>query len=115
MSDEFYILSLKWSVDQNGKPLPRRKSGWQPGDQFVLIWWAPDAKGYTRCLENAGRYTRAQIDAAPGYYNNGETTCAVPCEVVEAHANRMTGDWHMHTFRTASGRAFASTDEQETA
>ncbi len=57
---KYYILSLKWSKGDNVK------------------WWGPNNNDYTSFLENAGLYTEDQILAEPDYYNNGESTLAVP-------------------------------------
>jgi hypothetical protein len=70
-NDEFYILSLKWTR----------------GD--LVTWWAPNNSGYTTVLERAGRYSKADVDAEAGYYNDGVNTMAIPCEVVEKHAQRV--------------------------
>lgn len=56
----YVILSLKHS---------------QP-DAFVF--WRADDRGYTPFLFNAGFYSRAQIEAAPNYYNDGFNAVAVP-------------------------------------
>lgn len=44
----------------------------------LMIWWGPDDRGYTCFVECAGRYTPAQIAANRGYYDNGESTKAIP-------------------------------------
>lgn len=72
MSNEFYILSMKWT---------------RGGDS--LTWWAPNNNGYTIVLEHAGRYTEEQVAGNPDYYNNGYNTLAVPCDAVEAVAIRV--------------------------
>jgi len=72
MSDglgEFYVLSLKWTKSDDGN---------------LAIWWRQDAKGYTSNLVDAGRFTREEIEADPGYYDNGVDTIAVLAEHVEA-------------------------------
>lgn len=97
--DEFYILSLKWT---------RRSE--------LITWWAPDNNGYTTCLDQAGRYPRAKVEAMQGYYNNGTSTIAVPCEQVDAVATRTVFDLHL---RRLTGKNFeriidgASDDECE--
>lgn len=70
MDERFYILSLKWS-----KITDR-----------VLTWWGPKNNGYAFRLEDAGQYTRVEIEADRRYYDNGTSTRAVPCAVVEALA-----------------------------
>ncbi|MEC1714723.1 hypothetical protein [Schinkia azotoformans] len=49
-----------------------------------LVWWGPNNCGYVTNIENAGIYTRSQIDSHPHYYNNDEVH-PVPVEVVEQH------------------------------
>ena len=66
----YYILSLKWTR----------------GDQ--VTWWGPDNIGYVRNLEQAGVYTEDQVRARPDYYDNRDSTVAVPVEAVEAAAYR---------------------------
>jgi hypothetical protein len=72
--EEYYILSLNGS---QGAYCQR------------LLWWRPDNKGYTACLEAAGRYKKSTIKEALGYYNNGDTTLALSCEDVERRAHLM--------------------------
>lgn len=86
MADEFYILSLKWT---------------RGGD--LLTWWAPNNSGYTTVLELAGRYPRELVEAKRGYYDNGESTIAIPCVDVEAEAQRVVMD---HALRRLTGRRF---------
>lgn len=45
-----------------------------------------NAAGYAWHLECAGRFQEAEIKKAPSYYDNEESTLAVPCEAVEALA-----------------------------
>ncbi len=66
----YYVLSLKRSKPADG----------------VLTWWEPNASGYAFRLENAGRYLESEIVAKRSYYDDGERTRAIPCEVVEARA-----------------------------
>lgn len=74
--DQFYILSLPWTRED------------------TLTWWSPNNSGYTSILEHAGRYSREQVTARPDYYNNGESTIAVPCSDVDAVAKRVVfGDF----------------------
>lgn len=68
---EFYILSLKWSSGED-----------------CYRWWRANASGYTMFLESAGRYSEETVRGNLRYYNNGESTLAVPCDYVEGKANR---------------------------
>jgi hypothetical protein len=61
----YLILSLKWSDGLD-----------------KLNWWGPDNSGYAYCIDKAGRYTAEQIAAKPSYYDNNETTRAVPLDDV---------------------------------
>lgn len=66
----YYILSLKWSKG------------------VLFVWWRPDDNGYVSDLDKAGKYSRKQIDEQPDYYDNGDSTLAVPCELVDKKAMR---------------------------
>lgn len=57
----YLILSLKWSDTADH-----------------LLWWGPDNSGYTGDIDKAGRYTAEQITEKPHYYDNEDTTRAVP-------------------------------------
>lgn len=70
---DYYILSLRWT---------------RTGEECVT-WWGPNNSGYVISLENAGRYSEDLVRSMPGYYDNRETTLAVPCEVAEKHALRI--------------------------
>jgi len=61
----YLILSLKWS-DADSK----------------LVWWGPDNCGYTADIDKAGRYTAVQVAEKAHYYDNGDTTRAVPVDDV---------------------------------
>ncbi|MEN6567172.1 MAG: hypothetical protein ABFC57_12830 [Veillonellales bacterium] len=63
---EYYILSLKWSKHQ---------------DEFC--WWGPNNCGYTSNLKQAGLYTKEQIESDKNYYDNGETTKAIPASSID--------------------------------
>lgn len=70
MSDKlYYILSLNHS---------RR-------DHRVITWWGPSDCGHVFRLEWAGKYTAAQVEGRPHYYN-GYCTRAVPCDEADARA-----------------------------
>jgi hypothetical protein len=77
MPRQFYILSLKHSK------LPTAADRSEH-----LIWWGPDNCGYTGTLDRAGRYTEEQIAGEPAYYDNGHSTVALDCDVVDAYARR---------------------------
>lgn len=59
---KYLVLSIKWTRKADG----------------VLTWWGPSDSGYHCVMDHAGRYTLDQIRRAPSYYNNRETTLAVP-------------------------------------
>ena len=75
--DEFFILSLKWTRED------------------LLCWWAPKNSGYTSILTQAGRYSRADVEAMPSYYNNGTSTIAIPCAEVEKVAELVVLDCNL--------------------
>ena len=62
----YLILSLKWSNHHR-----------------FLVWWGPDDSGYYMSLDAAGRYTEEQIRSNESYYNNGDSTLAVPLATAE--------------------------------
>jgi hypothetical protein len=66
---ELYIVSL------NERDLARRH-------RYIMVW-RPDSAGYAYPLSWAGRYTREEVRQRPSYLNNGETTIAVPCAVLD--------------------------------
>jgi hypothetical protein len=66
----YYVLSLKHSKAADG----------------VLTWWGPSDSGYAFRLESAGRYLESEITANRSYYDDGERTRAIPCDVVDALA-----------------------------
>lgn len=72
MSDDglYYVVSLKWTRPAHG----------------LITFWEPSNSGYCFRLCEAGKYTAADIARNPGYYNDGEDTCAVEWSKVEALA-----------------------------
>jgi hypothetical protein len=73
MSQPIYlILSLKWSVTSEN-----------------LVWWRPNNSGYTVLIERAGHYSREEVEAHPSYYNNGDTTIAVPLSLAVGMSHRI--------------------------
>lgn len=61
----FVILSLKYTRD-------------------LWVWWGPNNCGYTSNLDDAGRYTEEQVRGDLDYYNDNESTRAIPVEVAES-------------------------------
>lgn len=82
---EYYVLSLKWT---------RRED--------CITWWRPNAAGYTWLLEHAGRYTESDVKRRAGYLNDGKSTVAIPCDVVEQFASRVVLQGASHTLLTAA-------------
>jgi DNA-directed RNA polymerase subunit RPC12/RpoP len=70
---DYYILSLRWT---------------RSGEEHVT-WWGPDNSGYVSSLDNAGRYSAARVHGNRAYYDNRESTVAIPCKVAERHARRI--------------------------
>lgn len=76
-----------------------------------LCWWRPNNAGYTCRLDDAGRYSREDVERALSYYHNGESTLAIPCAAVEAHAVRVVpgerallAEWTERRFRMRTDR-----------
>jgi hypothetical protein len=87
LSKEYFVLSLKWSKGQE-----------------LLVWWRPNNAGYTCRLDDAGRYTAEAIEADRRYYDDGEGTLAVPCEMAESLAIRVVTDESLHKIKSADLR-----------
>ncbi len=83
---EFYIVSLYHSAGDN------------------ILWWRPKNAGYTVALEQAGRYTQADLDAHPGYYQS-ERNMAVPCGIAESLASRVVDSGHLVKLKETYGTA----------
>jgi hypothetical protein len=45
-------------------------------DPYILLW-NPENKGYCYRQKVAGRYSEAELNEHPNYYNNGHSTLAV--------------------------------------
>jgi hypothetical protein len=82
---DYYILSLKWT---------RRED--------CITWWQPDASGYTRVLEFAGRYSEEDVKRRASYLNNGENTVAIRCDIVDRFASRVVLQDVSHSLLTAA-------------
>ncbi len=79
MANEYFVISLKWSVGAD-----------------YIVFWRPGAAGYTADLGQAGRYSQEQLDRDRSYYDDGKNTLAVPCEEIEALAWRVVNDQKLH-------------------
>lgn len=66
----YYILSLKRSKGER------------------LLWWRPNSAGYTYRLDDAGVYEQQVIDDQPEYYDNKESTMAIPIAVAQNYARK---------------------------
>jgi hypothetical protein len=65
---EFYVVSLAHTNREHA---------------YISVW-RPDNAGYAWPLSWAGKYTAEQIEANLDYYHRGDSTIAVPCEVLDA-------------------------------
>lgn len=74
----------------------------------MLLWWRPGGNGYTVQLAEAGRWTKAEIEARNLVYNNGAQTLAVPFDEANLHAIRIVpgGGSMLRQLREASERVF---------
>lgn len=70
---DYYVLSLRWT---------------RTGEECIT-WWGPNNAGYVCDLDNAGRYTEDQVSSKRSYYDNRETTLAVPCVLADRFARRI--------------------------
>ncbi len=52
-------------------------------DARYITFWRPDNCGYSWPLSWAGRYSSENVMASQDYYNNGHSTVAVPCSVID--------------------------------
>lgn len=64
---DFYIVSLKHTMRS---------------DRYITVW-RPDDAGYAYPLSWAGKYHEDSVLNNLSYYNNGDTTIAVPCETLD--------------------------------
>ncbi len=58
VEDTFFVLSLDRSLE-------------------FAVWWGPNDSCYTHDIDQAGRYTGAQIAEKPSHYNDGTKNRAV--------------------------------------
>lgn len=49
-------------------------------------WWNPNGMGYTRSMQRAGRYSKADAERISDNANAGGTFCEVPVKVTDAMA-----------------------------
>lgn len=55
-------------------------------DDCYITVWRPDDRGYCWALSRAGKYSRDHVMGRLGYYNDGCSNVAVPCDVLDAVA-----------------------------
>lgn len=72
---QFYILSIAHSKQA----------------ERLLTWWRPNDADYCFRLTEAGKYSEERVTSLRSYYDNGESTKAIPCEVVDALAEPVSG------------------------
>lgn len=59
----------------------------EPGHGDVGLWWGPNRSGYTRRLDEAGRYTESEARRCAGAADGGDL--AVPLSALEGRAVRV--------------------------
>lgn len=52
-------------------------------DARYITFWRPENSGYSWPLPWSGRYSSESVMASLDYYNNGHSTVAVPCSVID--------------------------------
>ena len=57
-------------------------------DSDEIVWWGPGESGYTKSLDRAGRYTKAEAERLQ-YAEPGDETIPVPLDLAEASAVRV--------------------------
>ncbi len=77
MPKQFYILSLKNTRGEH------------------VTWWGPHSSGYTCDIDHAGIYGEDEIKEKPSYFDNGESTKAVPIELVQQCSRRVVSTDHL--------------------
>lgn len=77
---------MKRRVDGLGQPIDPSKHYFIQDSRFyvgnMLLFWAPEGKGYRCCIDDAGRFPGSDL---PG---GRDTDVAWPVEVIEAAAAR---------------------------
>ncbi|MGN4127663.1 hypothetical protein ACMGD3_22035 [Lysinibacillus sphaericus] len=71
MSQQYYLLSIKYSNSKN-----------------TVTWWGPDNSGYTDDIEEAGIYSEERIREGGIYYSN-QGVMPVPVVKVQAAIKRV--------------------------
>jgi hypothetical protein len=61
-----------------------------------LLWWRRENRGYTTYLDQAGKYSQKDVSEHSDYYNNNESTVAVPCEIVDGSTHTVVNIDDLH-------------------
>lgn len=69
--NDYYILSIT-RTNENGFP----------------TWWRADESGYTTSIDTAGKFDETRVLLDRHRYDNGMSTRAIACAVVEVSAER---------------------------
>jgi hypothetical protein len=64
-------------------------------DPYITLWNPSDA-GYCHRVEVAGKYSYSDVMERINYYNNGVSTLAVPCDVINK-LTEMSEDGYLDT------------------
>lgn len=74
MTENFYIVSLKWTYPNSA----------------AFTFWGKNRSGYRWRVEEAGLYSKEEIEKHPDYFNNRLDTIAVPEKIIDSLKEKAT-------------------------